>query len=140
MIIPSVDDRRRVGICADTCPVFASGYYLRTRDAYERTMEDLDRRVGADNVGLFHLNDSKKELSSRVDRHQHIGHGHLGLDAFRFVLNDERFRGIPKLLETPKKIEHESDRRNLAALRSLLNSPAHERAPRATKVGSTNRV
>ncbi|HYS55703.1 MAG TPA: deoxyribonuclease IV [Thermoanaerobaculia bacterium] len=119
-IIKSVDDPKRVGICFDTCHVFASGYDLRTRDAYERTVEELDRHVGVRNVGLFHLNDSRKDLGSRVDRHEHIGSGHLGLDAFRFLLNDERFRGIPKLLETPKKIEHESDRRNLATLRSLI--------------------
>ncbi|MDQ6800534.1 MAG: deoxyribonuclease IV, partial [Acidobacteriota bacterium] len=121
-IIKSVDDPRRVGICFDTCHVFASGYDLRTRDAYERSIEDLERHVGTRNVGLFHLNDSKKALGSRVDRHEHIGDGQLGLDAFGFLLNDERFRGIPKLLETPKKVEHESDRRNLATLRSLLNS------------------
>ena len=116
----AVDDRKRVGVCFDTCHVFASGYDLRTRDAYEQTMEQLERHVGVQNVGLFHLNDSKKDLGSRVDRHEHIGDGHLGLDAFRFLLNDERFRGIPKLLETPKKIEHESDRRNLRTLRSLI--------------------
>ncbi len=71
-------------------------------------------------MALFHLNDSKKPLGSRVDRHEHIGDGQIGLDAFRFLLNDERFRGAPKLLETPKPIEHESDRRNLSTLRSLL--------------------
>jgi deoxyribonuclease-4 len=119
-IMAAVDDRKRVGVCFDTCHVFASGYDLRTRDAYERTMEELEQHVGVKNVGLFHLNDSKKDLGSRVDRHEHIGDGHLGLDAFRFLLNDERFRGIPKLLETPKKIEHESDRRNLRTLRSLI--------------------
>ena len=120
-IIRSVDDKKRVGICFDTCHVFASGYDLRTRVAYERSVDDLQRHVGVKNVGLFHLNDSRKPLGSRVDRHEHIGDGQLGLDAFRLVLNDERFRGIPKLLETPKKIEHESDRRNLATLRSLIN-------------------
>ena len=119
-IIRLIDDRKRVGICFDTCHVFASGYDLRTREAYERSIDDLERHVGVKNVGLFHLNDSKKPLGSRVDRHEHIGHGQLGLDPFRFVLNDERFRRIPKLLETPKKIEHESDRRNLATLRSLI--------------------
>jgi deoxyribonuclease IV len=119
-IISLVDEKRRVGICFDTCHVFASGYDLRTSDAYERTIEMLDHAVGLRNVGLFHLNDSKKALGSRVDRHEHIGDGQLGLEAFRLLLNDARFRGIPKLLETPKKIEHESDRRNLTTLRSLL--------------------
>ena len=139
-IIGLVDDPKRVGICFDTCHVFASGYDLRTRDVYERSIEELDRHVGIKNVGLFHLNDSKKELGSRVDRHEHIGDGQLGLDAFGFLLNDERFRGIPKLLETPKKVEHESDRRNLATLRSLLNSPRNERDAGTTETGTTHRI
>lgn len=115
-----VDDPRRVGVCVDTCHIFAAGYDLRTPDAYERTMEDLDRHVGAEHVGALHLNDSKKPLGSRVDRHQHIGKGELGVEAFRHVLNDQRFRHIPKLLETPKTVETESDRVNIGLLRSLL--------------------
>ena len=120
--------------------MFASGYDLRTRDAYERSIEELDRHAGIRNVGLFHLNDSKKALGSRVDRHEHIGDGQLGLDAFGFLLNDARFRGIPKLLETPKKVEHESDRRNLATLRSLLNSPPNEREAGTAASGTTDRI
>jgi deoxyribonuclease IV len=116
-----VDDKRRVGICFDTCHVFAAGYDIRTASGYEETMEELERHVGADAVGAFHLNDSKKGLGSRVDRHQHIGEGELGLDAFAFLLNDERFRRIPKVIETPKTIETESDRKNLALLRSLMS-------------------
>jgi deoxyribonuclease IV len=139
-IMRLVDDPKRVGVCFDTCHVFASGYDLRTRDAYERSMDDLERHVGVKNVGLFHLNDSKKALGSRVDRHEHIGDGQLGLDSFRFLLNDDRFRGIPKLLETPKKIEHESDRRNLATLRSLLNSRGYEREAGAAETRSADRV
>jgi len=119
-IIRLVDDSKRVGICFDTCHVFASGYDFRSRDAYEKTIDDLDKHAGIRNVGLFHLNDSKKPLGSRVDRHEHIGDGQIGLDGFALLLNDDRFRRIPKLLETPKKIEHESDRRNLTTLRSLL--------------------
>jgi deoxyribonuclease-4 len=119
-IIKAVDDKKRLGVCFDTCHVFASGYELRTRDGYERTIEEIDRHVGLKKIGLFHLNDSKKPLGSRVDRHEHIGRGQIGLDAFRFLLNDDRFRAVAKLLETPKKIEHESDRRNLRTLRSLI--------------------
>ena len=115
-----VDDRKRVGICFDTCHVFASGYEIRTRRGYERTIEELDRHVGLPNVGLFHLNDSKKPLGSRVDRHQHIGEGEIGLEGFRLLLNDPRFRGIPKLLETPKTTETQSDRTNITRLRALL--------------------
>ena len=82
-------------------------------------IDEVERFVGVENVGAFHLNDSKKPLGSRVDRHQHIGQGEIGLDAFGFVLNDPRFRHIPKVLETPKDVEHESDRKKLAALRAL---------------------
>lgn len=119
-MIALVDDKRRVGVCFDTCHVFAAGYDLRTRDHYERTIDDLLRHVGLDNVGAFHLNDSKKPLGSRVDRHQHIGEGELGLEPFRFLLNDPRFAKLPKVIETPKPVEHESDRRNLAMLRGLI--------------------
>lgn len=119
-IISLVDDKKRLGICIDTCHIFASGYDIRTTDGYERTIEDVEKHVGINRVGLFHLNDSKKPLGSRVDRHEHIGDGQIGVEGFRNLLNDARFRRIPKLLETPKKIEHESDRRNLAMLRSLV--------------------
>src|SRR5207253_1825436 len=128
-ILKLVDDRRRVGICIDTCHIFAAGYELRTRDGYERTIDDLERHVGIEHVGAFHLNDSKKGLGSRVDRHQHIGEGELGLEPFRFLLNDARFARIPKLLETPKTIETVSDQKNIAALRSLLTTASPSPAP-----------
>ena len=120
-IVKLVDDKSRVGICIDTCHIFAAGYDIRSRDGYERMVDEVIEHVGIENVGAFHINDSKKPLGSRVDRHEHIGEGQIGLDAFRFLLNDARFTRIPKLLETPKPIEHESDRKNLAVLRSLLN-------------------
>ena len=119
-IIARVDDKSRLGICIDTCHIFAAGYDIRTRDGYERTIDDVEKHVGLDNVGAFHFNDSKRELGSRVDRHQHIGEGMIGLDAFGYILNDERFRAIPKLLETPKKPDPEADIRNLTTLRSLV--------------------
>jgi endonuclease IV len=80
------------------------------------------RHVGLENVGAFHLNDSKKPLGSRVDRHQHIGEGELGLEPFRFLLNDPRFKRIPKVIETPKTVETESDLKNMRTLRSLLDA------------------
>jgi deoxyribonuclease IV len=132
-MIARVDDKRRVGICFDTCHVFAAGYELRTRDSYERTIDEMERFVGLDNVGAFHLNDSKKPLGSRVDRHQHIGEGELGLEPFRFLLNDPRFKRIPKVLETPKPIETESDLKNTRTLRSLIgvaDRPSARRRPR----------
>ncbi|MEA2568667.1 MAG: deoxyribonuclease [Acidobacteriota bacterium] len=119
-IIQLVDDKARVGVCVDTCHIFAAGYEIRTRDGYERTIDELEKHVGIENVGVFHINDSKKPLGSRVDRHEHIGDGMIGREAFGFLLNDPRFTRLPKLLETPKPIEHESDRKNLAVLRSLV--------------------
>jgi len=119
-MIARVDDKRRVGICFDTCHVFAAGYDLRTRDGYERAIDEIERFAGVENVGALHLNDSKKPLGSRVDRHQHIGEGEIGLDAFGFLLNDPRFTRIPKVIETPKTIETVSDQKNLATLRRLL--------------------
>ena len=119
-IIRLVDDRKRMGVCIDTCHIFASGYDIRTRDGYERMVDEVERHVGIENVGAFHLNDSKKPLGSRVDRHEHIGEGQIGTDAFRFLLNDTRFSRIPKLLETPKTVETESDRRNMNVLRGLI--------------------
>jgi deoxyribonuclease-4 len=99
-----------------------------------------------DNVGAFHLNDSKKPLGSRVDRHQHIGEGELGLEPFRFLLNDERFKRVPKVLETPKTVETESDRKNMAALRGLIEVDAstkvarHDRPPRPTRLRHAHRI
>jgi deoxyribonuclease IV len=121
-MIARVDDPRRLGICVDTCHVFAAGYELRTRDGYERAIDEIEQHVGIENVGAFHLNDSKKPLGSRVDRHEHIGQGELGPEPFRFLLNDARFTRIPKVLETPKTVETESDRRNLAVLRGLIDT------------------
>ena len=119
-MIARVDDPQRVGICIDTCHVFAAGYDIRTRDGYERMVDEIDRHCGLETVGGFHLNDSKKGLGSRVDRHEHIGKGEIGVDAFAFLLNDAHFARIPKVIETPKTIETESDRENLQLLRSLM--------------------
>ncbi len=118
-----VDDASRLGVCVDTCHIFAAGYDIRTYDGYQRTIDELLSEVGLENVGAFHLNDSKKGLGSRVDRHTHIGEGEIGLEAFGFILNDERFRGIPKILETPKPEDNLSDIRNLGKLRSLTTQP-----------------
>jgi len=119
-ILKLVDDPSRLGICVDTCHIFSAGYDIRTTAGYEATIDEIANEVGLENVGAFHINDSKKELGSRVDRHEHIGEGTIGLDAFSFLLNDERFAGIPKMLETPKPTEFDADIRNLAVLRSLL--------------------
>ena len=95
----------RLGVCIDTCHVLAAGYPLATKKEYQATMRALDRTVGLKLVKAFHLNDSKRELGSRVDRHAAIGEGHLGLEPFRFLLNDSRFRKVPMYLETPKGLQ-----------------------------------
>ena len=121
-ILGGVRDPDRMAICVDTCHLFAAGYPLSERRDYLATMRSLDKTVGLDRVRAFHLNDSKKELGSRVDRHEHIGRGKLGLEAFRNVLNDRRFRNVPMYLETAKEQQNgeEMDAVNLRVLKSLL--------------------
>lgn len=118
----------RVGVCIDTCHIFAAGYDLRTERGYHSVMEEFDRIVGLSTVQAFHLNDCKKDLGCRVDRHEHIGKGFLGKDAFRWLMNDARFDGIPMLLETPKGEDCAEDRVNLAVLRSLVGRRGAKRA------------
>jgi len=113
---------RRMGICFDTCHAFAAGYDLRSPEAYERTFRHLDETIGLKRLKFFHVNDSKKDLGSRVDRHEHIGKGKIGLEAFRLLLNDPRFKRHPMVLETHKEKDLALDRENLAVLRSLLES------------------
>jgi len=115
----------RVGICLDTCHVFAAGYDIRTTDGYRKTMRELDACLGLHRLKAIHLNDSLQGLGSRVDRHAHIGDGRMGLEPFRCLVNDPALRGIPMILETPKDDDFvKADRRNLARLRRLLNSAA----------------
>lgn len=123
-IINNSADPERFGVCLDTCHLFAAGYGLQTPSEYESTMQNLDELIGIDRVKAFHLNDSKKGLGSRVDRHEHIGEGCLGLEPFRFVVNDPRFQGLPMYLETKKEKRdgEEMDAVNLRVLRSLLKS------------------
>ncbi len=109
-----------LGVCIDTCHIFAAGYELRTMAGYQATVDALENSIGLDKIRFFHLNDSKKELGSRVDRHEHIGKGAIGLDGFRNLLNDKRFAGLPMTLETPKSDSLAEDRENLRLLRSLL--------------------
>ena len=105
---------------ADTAHVLAAGYDLRSPDGYVSVMEELGRVVGIGRVGCFHLNDSKTGLGSRVDRHEHIGRGKIGLAGFRHIVNDARFRDAPGCLETPKSEDMHEDLENLATLRSLV--------------------
>ncbi len=111
----------RLGMCCDTCHAFAAGYDLRTRDAYVATMHALDEAVGLERVLAFHLNDSAGKLGGHRDRHAHIGQGELGLDAFRYLLNDRRWAGRPMVLETDKSPDLHEDVENLARLRGLID-------------------
>lgn len=121
-IIQNAEDGDRYGVCIDTCHIFAAGYGLQTESEYAETIQQLDEHVGIDHVRAFHLNDSKKEQGSRVDRHEHIGEGHLGLEPFRHVLNDPRFSELPMYLETKKEKRdgEEMDAVNLRTLKSLM--------------------
>jgi len=127
-IMAKTNDHRRVGVCLDTCHLIASGYDICTPEGYASTFKQFGRLVGFDRLKAFHLNDSKKPLGSRVDRHEHIGRGYLGLEPFRRIVNDRRFRGLPMLLETPKAEGKPTgpiaidplDEQNLNTLRGLM--------------------
>jgi len=119
-IIDAVKENDRLRLCFDTEHAFASGYDIRTPEGYENTFSELDKYIGIKRLVAFHLNDSVKDFNSKVDRHQHIGKGFIGLDAFRRLLNDKRFFGLPMCLETPKGPDLKEDVENLATLRSLL--------------------
>jgi deoxyribonuclease-4 len=118
-LLSHTPEGERLGVCLDTCHVFAAGYELRTLEGYTDTIETFDHVIGLDRLEAVHLNDSKGDLGSRKDRHEHIGKGHIGLDGFRHLMNDPRLAGLPGLLETPKGEDLREDRENLATLRSL---------------------
>lgn len=121
-IMDMSDEPDRLAVCYDTCHTFAAGYDIRTKRVYNATLKEFDQVIGLDRIKVFHLNDAKKGLGSRVDRHEHIGKGALGLEAFRFLLTDRRFKDTPKILETPKgEVKGRSwDEINLKTLRTLL--------------------
>lgn len=128
-MLDGVADPDRLGICVDTCHIFAAGYPLGTEKDYKATMRALDKMVGLKLVKAFHVNDSLKPLGSRVDRHAHIGHGLIGKDAFRFLVNDRRFRHVPMYLETPKGEEKGKnlDEINLRVLRRMVENAKQNR-------------
>ena len=120
-LLEGVRDPDRLGVCFDTCHVFAAGYAMGTEKEYKATMRAFNQTIGVKQIKAFHLNDSKRELGSRVDRHEHIGEGHLGLEPFRHLLADRRFRKVPMYLETPKgqRGGKDLDAINLKTLRGL---------------------
>jgi deoxyribonuclease-4 len=136
-ILGHLDGSPRVGVCLDTCHLYASGYDIASEAGYSETFDAFDRLVGIDRLRVFHANDSKKPLGSRVDRHEHIGRGCIGEDAFRRLLHDRRFAGLPMLIETEKSRICENprlvaldplDRQNLDTLQRL-RSHEHVSAP-----------
>jgi deoxyribonuclease-4 len=130
-ILDLVEQADRVGICLDTCHVFAAGYDIRSAEGYRQTLRELDGCLGLRRLQAIHLNDSVQGLGSRVDRHAHIGEGRLGLEAFRLLLTDRRLSRVPMILETPKDHDFvQADRRNLGRLRRLLEGSGPRRAAR----------
>jgi deoxyribonuclease-4 len=121
-IIDATKESERLRVCFDTEHAFAAGYDIRTKEGYERTFGEFDEAIGIKLLTAFHLNDSKKEFNSRVDRHEHIGKGFIGVEAFRLLMNDRRFWGLPMCLETPKGPDLKEDRENLTLLRSLIRN------------------
>ncbi|MDP7554879.1 MAG: deoxyribonuclease IV, partial [Nitrospinota bacterium] len=119
-IIKMVRQKKSIGVCVDTCHIFAAGYDITTQKGYKKTFEIFNKLIGFGNLKVFHINDSKKELGSRVDRHEHIGKGYLGLKPFEFLVNDRRFANIPKILETPKGPDLKEDVENLKVLKRLI--------------------
>lgn len=121
-ILDAVKNPGRYGVCVDTCHIFAGGYDISTKQGYADTMRQFDRLIGVNRIRLFHVNDSKTPLGSRVDRHEHIGKGKIGIDGFRFLLSDKRFFNTPMILETPKGEKGEEDKVNLSVLRGLMRA------------------
>lgn len=119
-LLDNVENKKRIGVCVDTCHIFTAGYDLRKKSDYEKTFSEFDTVIGLDQIHLFHVNDSKKDFGTRVDRHEHIGKGFIGLDAFKFLVNDTRLREIPMIIETPKGKDYMEDEENLATLRKLI--------------------
>lgn len=119
-MIDGIEDKARVGVCMDTCHIFAAGYDIRTPESYAATMDEFETVVGFDRLRALHINDSLRPFASRKDRHAAIGEGEIGPEGFRSLMNDPRMKGIPGLLETPKEQDGPEDIRNLGNLKALL--------------------
>ena len=122
-IIEQVEERDRMAVCMDTCHLFAAGYSIDTETGWHDVMQNFDHIVGFSRLVGIHVNDSKRERNSRVDRHEHIGKGRIGLTAFRMLMTDPRFGGVPKILETEKSEDMHEDIENMNVLRSLAQEP-----------------
>lgn len=119
-IIEKTSEENRLGVCLDTCHIFAAGYDIRDEKSYNKTFREFDTIIGIKRLKIIHINDSKRELGSRVDRHEHIGKGLIGVKAFDLIMNDRKLKSIPKILETPKEKDMKEDTRNMKILLGLL--------------------
>jgi deoxyribonuclease-4 len=121
-IIELVEDKKRMSVCIDTAHIFAAGYDIKNASSYKKVMKDFDEIIGLKRLKCIHTNDSKKELGSRVDRHEHIGKGFIGKEGFANIMKDKQLEKVPKILETPKGKEQKEDLANLKVLRSLIKN------------------
>jgi len=121
-VVDQIEQKNRIGVCVDTCHIFAAGYDVRTESGWNSTFREFEDIIGLDRLAAFHVNDSKRELGSHVDRHEHIGKGQIGLNGFRHLMNDDRFKHTPKILETPKGEEMLEDLENMRILTSLVEN------------------
>ena len=119
-IIDMVEDKKRMSVCIDTAHIFAAGYNIRDPKEYKKVIKEFNEIVGLERLKCFHMNDSKKELGSRVDRHEHIGKGFIGKEGFANIMNDKKLEKIPKILETPKGKEMKEDLINIKTLKNLV--------------------
>ena len=127
-IYDAVEKPERLALCIDTAHLFAAAFDIRSPSGWNSAMDLIDKLIGRREIAAFHLNDSKTDLGSRVDRHEHIGKGKIGREAFRFLVNDARFKKVPGCLETPKSDDLHEDVENLATLRDLANKLARSRS------------
>jgi deoxyribonuclease-4 len=128
-MIDRVEDKKRIGVCMDTCHIFAAGYPIVEKKDYKATMQKFEDTVGLKKLRIIHANDSLKEFGSKRDRHEHIGKGYIGLEGFRNIVNDRRLKDVPIILETPKGDDLKEDIENLKLLRSLVKQkPAKKKA------------
>lgn len=121
-ILDKLEHGDRAAVCLDTCHVFAAGYDIRTEAGYQKTMKTFDEVIGLDRLKAIHCNDSKYDFGTHKDRHEHLGKGYIGADAFGFIMRDPRLKTVPKIIETEKDDDGELDRMNLGLLRKLAGA------------------
>ncbi|MFQ6040211.1 MAG: deoxyribonuclease IV [Candidatus Poribacteria bacterium] len=123
-VMGSIEQKHRIGVCVDTCHIFAAGYDIRTAESYKATFDKFDRIIGIEHLKVFHLNDSKSGFNSRVDRHEHIGKGEIGSEGFKLLINDERFKKVAMIIETPQSAKmHQINLAILKGLKGFAENP-----------------